>query len=117
LNLEQEAVRISDELGQVVFIGALAVNHYTRFRATKDIDLAMARRLDETQLSGLGYRKKGGSSYSWYTPRGIQVDIYTKEVGKIPVPWIIKTAVTISVGRKQIKVFSLDWLIVAILWA
>jgi hypothetical protein len=113
MNLEQEAVRITHELGDVVFIGALAVNHYTKFRTTKDIDLAMAGPLDEAKLDGLGYTKKEGPSSSWYTPRGVQVDIYTRDVGKIPVNWIPKTAVSVKVGRDRIKVFSLEGLIVS----
>jgi hypothetical protein len=113
MNLEQEAVRITHELGDVVFIGALAVNHYVKFRTTKDIDLAMTGPLDETKLGGLRYTKKGGPSNSWYTPRGVQADIYTRDVGKIPVDWILRTAISAKVGRNRIKVFSLEGLIVS----
>jgi hypothetical protein len=47
VNLEQEAVKITEELGKVVFIGALAVNHYTRFRGTRDIDVVLASSFNE----------------------------------------------------------------------
>ena len=82
MNLERETV--TEELGKVVFIGALAVNHYTRFRRTMDIDLVLMTPLGEERLNELGYRKKEGSRNSWYTPRGIQVDFYTRDVGGIP---------------------------------
>jgi predicted nucleotidyltransferase len=113
MNLEQEAVRITHELGDVVFVGAFAVNYYAKFRTTKDIDLAMAGPLDEAKLGELGYTKKEGPSNSWYTPRGVQVDIYTRDVGKIPIDWILRTAVSAKVGRKRIKVFSLEGLLVS----
>ena len=110
---EEEAARIPDELGEVVFVGALAVNHYAKFRSTKDIDFAMAGPLDEANLSGLGYRKKGGSGGSWYGPREVQVDIYTRDVRRIPVSWILKNAVPVIVGRKKINVISLEGLLLA----
>jgi len=76
---------ISNELSVMVFVGALAVNHYN-YRTTKDIDLAIAAPLDEQKLVRLGYTRwsesKGGS---WLSPRGIKVDFYTKDVGRIPV--------------------------------
>jgi hypothetical protein len=113
MNLEQEAVRITHELGDVVFVGALAVNRYVRFRQTKDIDLAMAGPLDESKLGRLGYARKGGPSNSWYTPREVQVDIYTRDVGRIPVDWILRTAVSFSVGSNRIRAFSLEGLMVS----
>lgn len=113
MSLDKEAVRITGELGKVVFVGALAVNHYTEFRATRDIDLAMAGPLDEKKLIGLGYMKKEGSASSWYSPRGVQVDIYTRDVGRVPVDWILKASVVVKVGRKHIEVISLEGLIIA----
>ncbi len=113
MNLEREAVKITEELGEVVFIGALAVNHYSRFRGTKDIDLVMAAPLDEKRLSELKYIKKRGSRASWYTPRGIQADFYTRDVGGILGEWILKNAVTVEKGAKSFKVICLEGLILA----
>lgn len=113
MNLEQEAVRITEELGAAVFIGALAVNHYTKFRETRDIDLVVAGPLDERRLEGLGYRRREESRSSWYTPRGIQADFYTKDVGRIPVEWIVRTSVPVSIGKKEIRVISLEGLVLA----
>ncbi|MBI2648848.1 MAG: nucleotidyltransferase [Thaumarchaeota archaeon] len=113
LNLEREAVKVTEELGEVVFIGALAVNHYARFRGTRDIDLAVAGPPSESRLTALGYRKKEGSTASWYTPRGIKVDFYTRDVGKIPVNWILKTSVPVMFAKKEIRVICLEGLILA----
>ncbi|MDG6941426.1 MAG: nucleotidyltransferase [Nitrososphaerota archaeon] len=113
MNLEQEAVNITEELGNAVFIGALAVNHYTKFRGTRDIDIVVAGQLDEERLKELGYRKRGESRSSWYTPRGIQADFYTKDVGRIPVDWIVRTSVPVKIGRKEIRVMSLEGLVLA----
>lgn len=113
VNLEREAVRITLELGRVVFVGALAVNHYTSFRTTRDIDLVIAGPLDGERLREVGYIKKQGSGNSWYTPRGIQADFYTRDVGGIPVDWILKTAVPVQVGREKIRVICLEGLILA----
>jgi len=115
VNLEQEAIKITDELGRVVFVGALAVNHYSNYRTTKDIDLAIAAPLDEQKLVRLGYTRwsesKGGS---WLSPRGIKVDFYTRDVGRIPVTWILDHAVQVKLGKKkEIRVICLEGLILA----
>ena len=113
-NLEQEAVRITDELGRVVFVGALAVNHYSRYRTTRDIDLAIAAPLNERKLIDLGYAKwKGSKGTSWLTPRGIKADFYTRDVGRIPVSWIFDKAVQVMLGKKKIEVICLEGLVLA----
>jgi predicted nucleotidyltransferase len=114
-NLEQEAVKITDELGKVVFIGALAVNHYSNYRSTKDIDLATAGPLNEQKLAQLGYTKwRESKGSSWLSPRGIKVDFYTRDVGRIPVSWILDNAVRVKLGKKkEIEVICLEGLIVA----
>ena len=113
-NLEQEAVKIADELGRVVFIGAIAVNHYSNYRTTKDIDLAMAGPLDEQILVHLGYARWSDSKEtSWLSPRGIKVDFYTRDVGRIPVTWILDHAVQVKLGKKEINVIRLEGLMLA----
>ena len=114
-NLEQEAIKITDELGRVVFVGALAVNQYSNYRTTKDIDLAIAAPLEEQKLVRLGYTRwsesKGGS---WLSPRGIKVDFYTRDVGRIPVTWILDHTVQVKLGKKkEIRVICLEGLILA----
>ena len=112
-NLEKEAVKITEELGKVAFVGAFAVNHYVEFRATRDIDLVVGGQLDEGRLRELGYTKREGSRNSWYTPRGIQADFYTRDVGRIPVEWVLDNAVPVRVGKKKISIISLEGLIIA----
>src|SRR2546428_6818765 len=46
-------------------------------------------------------------------PRGIKVDFYTRDVGGIPVPWILKNAVQLRLGEKEIRVICLEGLILA----
>jgi len=114
LNLEHEAVKISDELGNVVFVGAFAVNHYSTYRTTRDIDLVIASPLDEQKLIELGYTKwEESRGVSWSTPRGIKVDFYTRDLGRIPAAWILKKAVEVRLGRKAIRVICLEGLILA----
>jgi len=114
-NLEQEAVKIADELGRVVFVGAIAVNHYSNYRTTKDIDLAIASPLDEQKLVRLGYTRWSESKdTSWLSPRGIKVDFYTRDVGRIPVTWILDHAVQVKLGKnKEIRVICLEGLVLA----
>ena len=114
-NLEQEAIKITYEIGRVVFVGALAVNHYSSYRTTKDIDLVIASPLDEQKLVRLGYTRwsesKGGS---WLSPRGIKVDFYTRDVGRIPVTWILDHAVQVKLGKnREIRVICLEGLVLA----
>ena len=114
-NLEQEAVKIADELGRVVFVGAIAVNHYSNYRTTKDIDLAIASPLDEQKLVRLGYTRWSESKgTSWLSPRGVKIDFYTRDVGQIPVTWILDNAVQVRLGKKkEIGVICLEGLILA----
>ena len=114
-NLEQEAIKIADELGRVVFIGAIAVNHYSNYRTTKDIDLAIAAPLDEQKLVRLGYTRWSESKgTSWLSPRGVKIDFYTRDVGQIPVTWILDNAVQVRLGKKkEIGVICLEGLILA----
>lgn len=114
-NLDQEAVKITDELGEVVFVGALAVNHYYNYRTTKDIDLAIALPLDEQELVRLRYTRWSESkATSWLSPRGVKVDFYTRDVGRIPVAWILDNAVRVKIGKnKEIRVMCLEGIILA----
>ena len=91
----------------------MAVNLYVEYRGTKDIDLVVAGPLDSGRLLELGYRKRAGHDASWYTPRGIQADFYTKDLAKIPASWILDSAVKIRVGKKEIRIICLEGLILA----
>jgi predicted nucleotidyltransferase len=114
-NLEQEAIKLTDELGKVVFIGALAVNHYSNYRTTRDIDLAISAPLNEQELIDFRYTRWSESKgTSWLSPRGVKVDFYTRDVGGIPVAWILDHAVQVKLGKnKEIRVICLEGLILA----
>lgn len=113
IDLENEATRISDELGKVVFIGALAVSHYAKFRESRDIDLVAGSPPSEERLFELGYRKDASSRNSWYTPRGIKAAFFTKDVGGIPVDWVVKTSMPVNVEKRVIRVIALEGLVIA----
>ena len=56
MRLEKVAVRISRDLGQVVFVGAFAVRcHIGPYRNTQDIDIALASPVTDVRLRELGY--------------------------------------------------------------
>ncbi|HKW04665.1 MAG TPA: hypothetical protein VJN71_05140, partial [Nitrososphaerales archaeon] len=56
MNLLKEAQKISEELDDVVFIGAIAVQAHTgRGRQTHDIDLALASPMSDEELETRGY--------------------------------------------------------------
>lgn len=99
----------------MVFIGALAVNHYYNYRTSRDIDLVIASPLDEQKLVRLGYARWSESKgTSWLSPRGVKVDFYTRDVGRIPVTWILDNAVEVKIGKsKEIRVMCLEGIILA----
>lgn len=115
--LVREAIQISKELNEVVFIGAIAVYLHTKTtRESHDIDFAIASKISREELLEKGYniyQERGKEIIR--TPRYTKVDIYTDDVSGIPVNEIIKTAVDIEVNKKGeiIKIASLEALIVA----
>lgn len=68
LNLEQEALKITSELGGVVFIGAVAVLLHTKgSRESKDLDFAVTTKLSDEFLEGKTYSKHEEIGIeSWY---------------------------------------------------
>lgn len=111
-NLVTEAVKITEDLGRVVFVGALALGHYGAYRTTGDIDLAIAS-LDERKLASLGYTRWQSGRSSWITPRGVKADFYTRDVGGIPVTWILEKSVPVTSGKKSYRVICLEGLVLA----
>lgn len=114
--LQREALVVTEELGDVVFVGAVAVLSYLgwRHRATRDLDLAMASKLNREELEQLGYRmypERGKEVLR--SPRGFKIDIFYNDVSGIPVRVIYKTARKIQVGKTRIKAASLEVLLLA----
>lgn len=114
--LQREAIEITEELEDVVFVGAAAVHAHLRWRhrSTSDIDIAMTIKLTKEELENRGYRtyNEGGKEVT-RTPRGFKIDIYTNDVSRIPVDIVHKTAVDIAIGNSKIKIASLEVMLVA----
>ncbi len=114
--LQHEAIAITKELGDVVFVGAVAVLSYLgwRYRTTRDFDIAMVTKLTKAQLERLGYRtfQEGGKDVV-RSPRGYKVDIYTNDVSNISIKIVYNTARKVSVGDHTIKVASLEVMLIA----
>jgi len=116
LNPILEAEKITEELGDVVFIGAVGVMMHlgTRHRRTQDIDLAMVTKLSDEELETRGYRKYFEKrKYVTYTPRRIKVDIYTEDVSGIPVETVYTTSLNFTGKNRIIKVACIEVLLVA----
>lgn len=116
LNLLSEALKISEELEDVVFVGAIAVLAHTgRGRQTHDIDLALASQMSEEELEKRGYLAHNESGKKVRrSPRGVRVDIFTEDVSGIPVSTISKTAKIKAVKRgRSIKIMCVEALLLA----
>lgn len=113
--LVSEALTVNEELGGVIFIGAIArYLHTNNLRESRDLDFAVAKPLSDEFLNSKGYNKFiENRKEIWRTPRGVKIDIYTKDVSKIPIEIIIRTAKDAKVGNKTVKVIGLEALIVA----
>jgi predicted nucleotidyltransferase len=115
--LSNEAVLITKELGDITFIGAVAVFFHTRgSRESRDLDFAVATKIPNEELLDKKYKIiEGRRKPTILTPRSFKIDIYTKEVGDIPVKDIIHRAKVVPVGKKgvnKVKIASLEDLII-----
>ena len=101
--LVREALLITKELGDVIFIGALSIYlHTKRLRESQDIDCIVEQSISDDELIDSGYKKdyRNGKEI-WYTPRGIKIDMYTSDVGKIPLQQLISNSVRIPVNKNE----------------
>jgi hypothetical protein len=116
LNLLKEAHKISEELNDAIFVGAIAVQTYTgRGRQTHDIDLALASPISDEELENRGYfaHDENGKKVR-RSPRGVRVDIYTKDVSGIEVSLISGTAKSKSLAKGgTIRIMCLEALLLA----
>jgi len=115
--LIREAALVTKDLGQLVFIGAIARYFHTKdYRDSQDLDFVMATPLTEEELFDKGYRKFNENRKDvWRTPRGIKIDMYTSDVGGISVETLIKTAKQFDADKKgtKLSVMSLECLIIS----
>ena len=114
--LIQEAIRITEDLGDVVFIGAVGIFLQTKAtRESQDLDFAVAKELPVELLDEKRYfvRKVKGKE-ARYTPRGYKIDIYTRDVSGIPIDRVVATAKDIKVRKGvKIKAASVEVLVVS----
>jgi len=114
--LIREAIEIVNDLGDVIFIGAIAVMLHTKItRESMDLDFAVTKELTDKFLEDKKYFKfeENGKSVR-RTPRGYKIDIYRNDVSRIPLKSVIDTAKEIQVRKNQaLKAASLEVLIVA----
>jgi hypothetical protein len=114
--LIQEAIRITEDLGDVVFIGAVGIFLQTKAtRESQDLDFAVAKELPAELLDEKRYfvhKVKGKEAR--YTPRGYKIDIYTRDVSGIPIDRVVATAKDIEVKKGvTIKAASVEVLVVS----
>ncbi|MGI0059154.1 MAG: hypothetical protein ACREBJ_05240 [Nitrosotalea sp.] len=96
-DLVQEALQIVEDLGDVVFIGAVAVMLHTQItRESADLDFAPVRDLTDEFLKEKEYFQfEENGKLVRRTPRGYKIDIFTRDVSGIPLSDVIRTAVDI----------------------
>jgi hypothetical protein len=116
--LIREALEITEDLGQVTFVGAVAVFlHAMNTRESQDLDFVMAKPITREELLDKHYRfiiENGREKI--YTPRNYKVDIYSdRPLNKIPIKTIIETSKDFEVDKKGHKVnaMGLEALILA----
>jgi hypothetical protein len=109
--LIREAIKITNDLVHVVFIGAVAVYLHTNAgRESRDLDFVVASNITDEELDNKEYYifSENGKDRR-YSPRQYKVDIFRYDVNDIPIKTIIQTAV----DKKGVKVVSLEVLIVS----
>ncbi len=114
-NLLNEALKISQELGDVIFIGALATCLHTKNRRdSQDLDFVVLSPISDEELLAKKYKKSLTGKQPWFTPRGVKIDIYTRDIPSVSFEAIVKYSKEFPVGKKgSIRVLGLEPLVVA----
>ncbi len=97
----KEAIKITEELGPVTFIGAVAVIlQKGRNRASEDLDFVVAEQISDETFLNLNYKRFGKV---WKTSRSYKIDVYhSRDLKRIPLQKIIDTADEIEVKEGSI---------------
>jgi hypothetical protein len=110
-----EAIAITRDLGDVTFIGAVAVLlHVGKGRESQDLDFAILAPLTKDELEERGYftRIEDGKEVT-RTPRGYKIDIYSRRPIKgISIEEIVKTGASKTINNQVIRFSSLEILLV-----
>ena len=104
-----------DFKGRVVFVGAFAVVcHIGPYRQTRDIDLVLASPMTDEEFEALGYRifTEGGKKVI-RTKEGVKIDVFTRDVGGIPVATIFETALEKQLETGKVRIICLEALLIA----
>jgi len=105
----EEAVLITQDLGDATFVGAVAVFlHTKKSRESQDLDFVVAEQITREEFISLKYRfiNENGKEVT-YTPRNYKIDVYdSRELNDIPLETIIATRATITVDKKGTTVLA-----------
>ncbi|MCI4433237.1 MAG: nucleotidyltransferase [Nitrosopumilus sp.] len=114
-NLVNEALQITKELGDVIFIGALATYMHTKnTRDSRDIDFVVENQIPDDELISKNYHKSMTGKQPWFTPRGFKIDIYTRGIPGVSLDKIIENSKKFTIKNKgEIRVLGLESLIIA----
>ena len=109
----KEAIKITEELGSVTFIGAVAVIlQKGRQRASEDLDFVVVEQISDETFLNLNYKpyKK-----TWVTSRNYKIDVYhSHDLKGIPLQQIIDTADEIEVKKgTTVRAICLEGLMVS----
>lgn len=111
----KEAVYVSQDFGDVTFVGAVAVMlHAGEPRLTRDLDFVIAKQITDDEFLEKGYTIDPQGKK--YTPRRYKIDVYSKRsLNDIPLDYITRTATAIPVNKKgtTVNAISLEGLVVA----
>ncbi len=114
MELDRAAVDITNDLKEVVFVGAYAAIKYGVARGTHDIDFALVTPMTYEEFEKLGYGvfSEGGKRII-RTRQGVKMDVYTKDVSGIPVQQVFATAATIRAWGSPVRIMCLEALLLA----
>ena len=106
---------MTKELGDVIFIGALATYMYTKSgRDSQDLDFVTEKPLSDDELLSKDYKKSITGKQPWFSPRGTKIDIYTSDISGVSFDWVVKNSKKFPVGKKgSIRILGLESLIIA----
>ncbi len=113
--LAREALAITQDLGDVIFIGTLATYMHTKNRRnSQDIDFVVKTPISDDALISKGYKKSITGKQPWFSPRGIKIDIYHGDIPGVSYPWVMKNSVTHSVNTTEsLRTLGLESLVIA----
>ncbi len=116
--LIREALKITDDLGPVTFVGAVAVFLHTKnTRESQDLDFAIVKPITRQELLDKNYRfiTENGKE-KMYTPRNYKIDIYSdRPLNRIPIKTIIETSKDFEVDKNGhvVNAMGLEALVLA----